>query len=124
MIDLAKLSLSHESKEADCHLTLKPMKNFDRYGVVKLNDDFSVQSFSEKKFYTEGLINGGAYALTVPSFLSETFPQTFSFEKDYLETLYSKRKMFGLVQDKYFIDIGIPEDYRRAQEELTTFDNL
>ena len=61
MIDLAKLSLSHESNEADCTLALKPMKNFDRYGAVKLNDNFSVQSFSEKKFYTEGLINGGAY---------------------------------------------------------------
>ena len=27
--------------------------------------------------------------------------------------------MFGLVQDKYFIDIGIPEDFTRAQEELS-----
>ena len=28
--------------------------------------------------------------------------------------------MFGVVQDKYFIDIGIPEDYERAQRELVT----
>jgi len=27
-------------------------------------------------------------------------------------------RLFGLVQDKYFIDIGIPEDYRRVQEEF------
>jgi len=26
--------------------------------------------------------------------------------------------MFGLPQDEYFIDIGIPEDYERAQVEL------
>jgi NDP-sugar pyrophosphorylase family protein len=26
--------------------------------------------------------------------------------------------MYGVVQDKYFIDIGIPEDYERAQFEL------
>ena len=28
--------------------------------------------------------------------------------------------MFGVVQDKYFIDIGIPEDCERAQRELVT----
>jgi D-glycero-alpha-D-manno-heptose 1-phosphate guanylyltransferase len=26
--------------------------------------------------------------------------------------------MYGVVQDEYFIDIGIPEDYERAQKEL------
>jgi D-glycero-alpha-D-manno-heptose 1-phosphate guanylyltransferase len=32
--------------------------------------------------------------------------------------MYDKRQMYGIVQDKYFIDIGIPEDYHRAQDEL------
>jgi NDP-sugar pyrophosphorylase family protein len=26
--------------------------------------------------------------------------------------------MAGFIQDRYFIDIGIPEDYERAQHEL------
>ena len=26
--------------------------------------------------------------------------------------------MYGLIQDEYFIDIGIPEDFERAQTEL------
>ncbi len=42
----------------------------------------------------------------------------FSFEKDYLEKLYTERKMFGFVQDGYFIDIGIPEDYNKAQSDV------
>jgi D-glycero-alpha-D-manno-heptose 1-phosphate guanylyltransferase len=108
----------HNTHKADCTLSLKPMKDFSRYGVVALNDDGIVESFKEKQFYTEGLINGGLYALNVPSFLNETLPQKFSFEKDYLEALYSQRKMFGIPQDAYFIDIGIPEDYARAQAEL------
>ena len=27
--------------------------------------------------------------------------------------------MFGIIQDEYFIDIGIPEDFEKAQHELS-----
>jgi D-glycero-alpha-D-manno-heptose 1-phosphate guanylyltransferase len=108
----------HEQKNADCTLALKQMKNFDRYGVIELNEDDSIKSFNEKKFYQEGLINGGLYMLNVENFLSESFPEKFSFETAYLEKYYHQHKMFGLIQDEYFIDIGIPEDYERAQKEL------
>jgi D-glycero-alpha-D-manno-heptose 1-phosphate guanylyltransferase len=50
--------------------------------------------------------------------LIKTFPEKFSFEKDYLEKYYTERKIFGLIEDSYFIDIGIPADFKRAQEEL------
>lgn len=42
----------------------------------------------------------------------------FSLEKDVLEKLVSKQPFYGSVSDGYFIDIGIPEDYMRAQKEL------
>ena len=44
--------------------------------------------------------------------------RAFSFEKDYLERSLETRRIYGLVQDAYFIDIGIPEDYRRVQDEI------
>ena len=105
----------HQQKNADCTLALKPMKNFDRYGVIELNEDDSIKSFKEKKYYEQGLINGGLYMLNVSKFLSESFPEKFSFETAYLEKYYNQHKMFGLIQDEYFIDIGIPEDYERAR---------
>lgn len=108
----------HHQKNADCTLALKPMENFDRYGVIELNEDDSIKSFNEKKYYEQGLINGGLYMLNVESFLKESFPETFSFETAYLEKYYNHHKMFGLIQDEYFIDIGIPEDYARAAREL------
>lgn len=117
-IDLTKLASLHHICGADCTLSLKPMRNFQRYGVVQLKKDFSIESFREKKYYEEGLINGGAYALNIQNFLQENLPQKFSFETDYLEALYLQRRMFGVIQDEYFIDIGIPEDYERAQREL------
>ena len=116
--DLEKAFTDHVKHESDCTLLLKPMENFDRYGVVELNEDDSIKSFNEKKYYEQGLINGGLYMLNVESFLKEPFPEKFSFETAYLEKYFDQHKMFGLIQDEYFIDIGIPEDYARANEEL------
>ena len=125
-IDVALLSKFHEEKKAACSLTLKPMHDFDRYGVVTLNDDQSIRSFKEKQFYKSGLINGGVYALNVDDFLKEPLPEKFSFEKDYLEKKVvfprnTQSQLYGMVQDEYFIDIGIPADYERAQIELSKF---
>jgi D-glycero-alpha-D-manno-heptose 1-phosphate guanylyltransferase len=115
-IDLSALLAFHEQQKADCTLALKPMQDFDRYGVVELDTDQRITAFKEKQFYSSGLINGGTYVLNTKAFLAHAFPEKFSFEKDYLET--RKGKLVGLVQDSYFIDIGIPEDYNRAKEEL------
>jgi D-glycero-alpha-D-manno-heptose 1-phosphate guanylyltransferase len=112
--DLAKF---HTERQAGCSLCLKPMRDFDRFGVVELADDGRVSRFREKQYYAAGLINGGVYALEKAALLQEEWPKVFSFEKDYLEAGREKR-LYGLVQDNYFIDIGIPEDYRRANEEL------
>lgn len=117
-VHVDKLAAVQTLTGAHCSLSLKPMYNFDRYGVVQIDKKSLITSFKEKQFYKDGLINGGVYALHVNKFLDENLPEKFSFEKDYLEKLYSKRRMFGVVQDEYFIDIGIPEDYARAQEEL------
>jgi D-glycero-alpha-D-manno-heptose 1-phosphate guanylyltransferase len=113
-----QLSVFHQERAADCTLCLKPMQDFDRYGVVELDGQQRVGSFREKQFYRHGLINGGIYALNRAQFLQEGLPEKFSFEKDYLEQRYKDRRLFGLVQDEYFIDIGIPEDYERAQREF------
>jgi D-glycero-alpha-D-manno-heptose 1-phosphate guanylyltransferase len=117
--DIKAVSNLHEEINADCTLCLKPMQQFDRYGVVELNNENRIASFKEKQFYESGYINGGLYALNKNRFLQEQLPDKFSFEKDYLETLYNQRRMFGIVQDEYFIDIGIPQDYAKAQVELS-----
>lgn len=117
-IDVEQLISFHNARGANCTLSLKLMHDFNRYGVVELNNDKSIASFKEKQQYESGLINGGVYALNVAGFLQEALPNKFSFEKDYLEQYFNKRTMYGDVQNVYFIDIGIPEDFERAQEEL------
>jgi len=117
-VDIEKAIAHYNKHQSDCTLLLKPMENFDRYGVVELNEDDSIKSFKEKQFYRSGMINGGVYILNTEQFLAEELPSRFSFEKDYLEKYFDTRKIYGSVQDEYFIDIGIPEDYLRVQAGL------
>ena len=116
-VGLRALAAFHADRGADCSLSLKPMTNFDRFGVVELGDKGRVNRFREKQYYSAGLINGGVYALNKAALLSGDWPKVFSFEKEYLEA-GGEKKLYGLVQDSYFIDIGIPEDYQRAEKEL------
>src|SRR4030095_11128297 len=116
--DLEKAYSFHVKNSADCTLLLKPMQGFDRYGSVELDDDFSVSSFREKQYFQSGDINAGIYVLNVEQFIDRDLPEKFSFEKDFLEKFYPERKIFGVIEDSYFIDIGIPADFEKAQEEL------
>ena len=100
-------------------VALKPMKDFDRYGAVFVATDGTVVAFHEKEPVKEGLINGGVYALNGLDLSS--FPEKFSFEKDVLEPLSAKGKVGGWVSDRYFLDIGVPEDYALAQTELPQY---
>jgi D-glycero-alpha-D-manno-heptose 1-phosphate guanylyltransferase len=117
-VNYDEMSFWQENKMADCTLALKPMQNADRYGLVNMNDESQIIGFEEKKPGSSGLINGGVYCIFRNSFLNIPFPQKFSFEKDYLEKMINERDMIGYVSDNYFIDIGIPEDYARAQTEI------
>jgi D-glycero-alpha-D-manno-heptose 1-phosphate guanylyltransferase len=116
--DLPALSAFHFEKKADCTLALKPLTRFDRYGLVETNAEGRIIAFKEKQPVEAGTINAGVYLLQKASFLQYNWPPTFSFEKDYLEKYYHQQYMAGLAQDVYFIDIGIPADYEKAQTEL------
>lgn len=118
-VDMEELFNFHEIKQAECTLCLKPMHNFDRYGVVETDTENRIISFREKQRYDEGVINGGVYLIDKMRYLQENLPVKFSFEKDYLEKLFAVRKFYGMNQNEYFIDIGIPEDFQKAQLELT-----
>lgn len=101
-------------------LALKPLQRFDRYGAVELQGE-RVTAFHEKGYYEEGLISGGVYALDRSRLDLSSLPGRFSFEKEVLEPLALSGQLAGWVSDAYFIDIGIPEDYTRAQEEIPSW---
>jgi D-glycero-alpha-D-manno-heptose 1-phosphate guanylyltransferase len=117
-IRLSALAAKHRSQAADLSIALRRMANFDRYGVVRTDAQNRIVSFEEKKFYSEGNINGGIYLLNRKLMKEISLPSKFSFEKELMENYFSKRNFFGYPFDNFFIDIGIPEDYARAQSEL------
>lgn len=108
----------HQASSSKCTLLVKPMQAVDRYGSVTINDAGRVTGFGEKSATGSGYINAGVYLLNMPAFTSHLWPAAFSFETDYLQQLYKITPMFAFVQDGYFIDIGLPEDYLKAQSEL------
>lgn len=113
--------MAYHLKHKSCTtLALKKMHDFDRYGVVNVDDSCIITSFEEKMYRAEGLINGGVYIVNSKHFFSKHFHHKFSFEKDYLEKYVSEKKFHGFESDAYFIDIGIPADYERAQEDFKT----
>jgi D-glycero-alpha-D-manno-heptose 1-phosphate guanylyltransferase len=120
--NLNLLSFIHEFRQqnADCSIALTPMQNFDRYGSVTLNQDNLIIQFNEKQYCESGLINTGIIALKKSVFQDKTnhLPQNFSFEKDFLEPNMQSLKVTGYIATQYFIDIGIPVDYYKANEEL------
>lgn len=120
-VDCDDLYSFHETHDADLSLALKPMKDFDRYGSVELNENNRIIRFNEKQGCKEGLINGGVYIINRRLFSQLNLPERFSFEKNVMEDRINDLNIYGCIQDRYFIDIGIPEDFEKANKDFSTW---
>lgn len=103
----------HKVNNSSLSIVLKEMKDFERYGSVVVGKD-RIFSFCEKKFTPKGFINTGVYLANRDIFKVTNLEGRFSFEQDYLEKEVSKGNFCGYKTEGYFIDIGIPEDYKKA----------
>lgn len=124
LVDVQAQYRLHISRNADATLALKPMKNFERYGTLDLDADGRIRHFYEKRPTAEGLINGGIYLFHTENFRARQMPEKFSIEKDFFEAKVNDLNLYGYVSDGYFLDIGIPEDYRRSQYEIGLFPQI
>ena len=113
-VDLKSLVLEDNSKLI---LSLKHMINFDRYGCVESDDNNLVKAFTEKGYRESGNINGGIYLASKNIFDNFDLDEKFSFE-EFMQVNFEELKISVQVFEKYFIDIGIPEDYQKAQSEI------
>lgn len=113
-VDLKKMKEFHRIKKSRLTIAVKPMINFDRYGTVVIENDM-VKKFDEKKPTAIGKINGGTYLIKKEIFKAIDV-ESFSFEKIILESKIVD--IYTFESEGYFIDIGIPEDYYKAQEDF------
>jgi D-glycero-D-manno-heptose 1,7-bisphosphate phosphatase len=88
----------------------------DRYGRVRF-DQGRVLSFHAPKAGVAGPINGGVYAIS-RGVAEEIRPGNVSLEAEIFPRLAKAGRLDGILFDRYFIDIGVPEDFDRAQVEL------
>lgn len=122
-VDLYQLNDFHKKNAAQITLSLKYYDEVGRFGTVQLDNKFRITGFEEKRagVTASGCINGGVYLFNRELFCSINFPEAFSIEKDFFEAYYEHINFSGFVSNKYFIDIGIPEDYLRAQHEFKSY---
>ena len=95
------------------------MKDFERYGCVEMAG-IQIIAFTEKGYRKSGNINGGIYLMRSNLLNRYELPEKFSFE-EFMQKHIDEITMLGYISDGYFIDIGIPEDYQRAQKELRKY---
>lgn len=122
-IDINRYYQNHLLAQSNFSLALRKVENAGRYGTINLLNNNQIKAFKEKDNQSiPGLINGGVYILNRKLFLIETVENlNFSIEKDFYEQRIYELQMYGFEYDGYFIDIGIPEDYNKAQYDFKRF---
>ena len=118
-IDYQELVNFHNKNNSDLTIVLRDIEDASRYGCVEINDDNQVINFTEKNIEKKsGLINGGIYILNPQIYFNYNLSTKFSFEQDFLSKFINSIKPYAFISNDYFIDIGIPEDYQKAQIEI------
>lgn len=95
-------------------IALRQVADTSRYATVALQGERIVE-FGGPSSPGPGLINGGIYWLRRASLERFVMPPVFSIENDFFKPHAQELGMRGFVSDAHFIDIGVPQDYDRAQ---------
>ena len=118
-INYSMMMENYRENIVDIVIALKSMKDCGRYGTIKISGQNTIIEFREKNpEIKEGLINGGIYLIHKNIFDTWDLPQKFSLEKDFFEKYVHEMNIKVCISEGYFLDIGIPEDYKRAQYEF------
>lgn len=122
-IDLQRMVQEHFRSGALATVALAKVQDAGRFGNVVVRADGFIEQFAEKRadlgLHTQDsrVVNGGIYVFSKP--VLDLIPGTgaVSLEHEVFPKLVTKG-IRGFLTDGYFIDIGLPEDFQRAQAEL------
>lgn len=119
--DFIKMQDKHKNELSDITVASYFIKPSCRYGVMQVNEKGAILDFEEKGIKSEGLINGGVYLLNITS-MQKSFEKIgkdiFSFEEEVLSNFKIGLNKYHVQMAGYFLDIGVPIDYEKAQKEL------
>jgi len=91
-----------------------------RFGRLEIDGD-SVVRFLEKTGGGPGVVNAGCYVLPTDCLAGYDPGRPFSLEAEFLVPAAARGELSAFVTGGLFIDIGVPEDYQRAQALLAEY---
>lgn len=113
--DFGALLSFHRRHAGAATIAVVPVENAGRYGTVRFGADNRVQEFREKTGSNDpGIINAGVYVLS-SSVLDKIPDGSVSLERDVFPGLL-EHGVYAFEQRGIFIDIGTPDDYRKAKQ--------
>ncbi|RJQ48184.1 MAG: phosphohexose mutase [Gammaproteobacteria bacterium] len=117
-VDLALMRRYHQDRRAEVTIALREVEANSRYASVEIDKDGKITAF-DNRARTSGraLINGGVYLAERYAFagmVPESNEPVSIEDQLYPRMLVAGKRMYGFPSFGRFIDIGIPEDYRRA----------
>lgn len=96
-------------------VALARVDDIARYGAVTANDEGRIVGFDEKGGSGAGWINAGCYFLSAAGLALLDRAPPFSMENEVLVPQAREGSVVAFRNTSRFIDIGVPEDYARAQ---------
>ncbi|WP_431482880.1 nucleotidyltransferase family protein [Pseudomonas solani] len=118
-LDLEVELLERQWQAKQCPIVVgRQVPDTTRYGRLLVVEGRRVANFAEKGVAGLGLINAGCYVLATDALAGFSPNRPFSIETDYLMPEIEHSTVEVFITEGTFIDIGIPEDYLRAQTLL------
>jgi len=121
-VNLNHLLAFHSNHKARASIVVSDSGGRNDGGNIDLQVDGRITSFREKASNSFGdfsLINAGIYVLPRDLLLTWQNEHAFSLEKDAIPQLVLEGSCFGFLVNSEVIDIGTPERYANAQQQLS-----
>ncbi|HEY5271748.1 MAG TPA: NDP-sugar synthase [Acidimicrobiales bacterium] len=120
-LDLSGLLEFHERTGAEGTIHLTPVGDPSAFGVVPTSEDGRVIAFIEKPAPgTEptNLINAGTYVLEASAIARVADGRRVSIERETFPAMVADGGLFAKADSAYWIDIGTPATFLRAQFDI------
>ena len=113
-LDHRAMRSAHDAANAALSIAVHRVDDTARYGALELRAGH-VFGFAEKGRHGPGWINAGVYLLARELLLQLPADRALSFEQEVLVPQVGAIRPLAFTAEGLFIDIGVPEDYERAQ---------
>jgi NDP-sugar pyrophosphorylase family protein len=125
-VNLSEMNAYHQDLKAWATLAVAKVADAGRFATLRLDSKGRVTLFMEKSASgtdescsrSRPQINGGVYLFEKKLLSRIPARRQVSLEKEVFPGLLQEKRLFGFVTDGFFLDIGVPDDFRRAQSEL------